>query len=108
LSCGDIHHIGVSHHQVWPGDIHNGMLRLPDGDKNPVVSRIRLEITESAGMHLNTVDGKSLLEAKAGGWLGVSGKRWLFRFKGRPEMRPRLTKFFRFDSFFLLRIGAHV
>lgn len=84
---GDIHHIGVSNHQVWPGDIHNGMLRLPDGDKNAAMIRIRLEITESAGMHLNTVDGKALLEAKAGGWLGISGKRWLFRFKGRPEMQ---------------------
>ncbi len=84
---GDIHHIGVSNHRVWPGDIHNKMLRLPDGDRNADVSRIRLEITESAGMHLNTVDGKALLEAKAGGWLGISGKRWLFRFKGRPEMQ---------------------
>lgn len=83
----DIHHIGVSHHQLWPRDIVVETLRGPDSHENERKRLTRLEISEKAGMRLRSPDGKTLLEAEAGGWLGVSRKRWLFRFRGRPAMQ---------------------
>ena len=83
----DIHHIGVSNDQLWPRDIRNETLWRLDSHENEGEHRTRLEISESAGMRLRSPGGKTLLEAEAGGWLGVSGKRWLFRFRGRSAMQ---------------------
>ena len=83
----DIHHVGLSHHRLWPRDIGNERLRQRDSHEPEGGRRTRLEISESAGMRLTSPRGKTLLAAEAGGWWGVSGKRWLFRFRGRPEMQ---------------------
>jgi alpha-glucosidase len=77
----------VGNHQVWPRDSRNETLRRLDSHEKDGERRTRLEISELAGMRLRSPGGKTLLEAKAGGWLGVSKKRWLFRFRGRPEMQ---------------------
>lgn len=77
-TVADIHHIGVSHHQVWPREIRSETLRRLDSLENEGERRTQLEVFESAGMRLRSSDGKTLLEAEAGGWLGVSKKRWLF------------------------------
>jgi len=83
----DIHHVGLSHHRLWPRDIGNERLRQRDSHEPEGGRRTRLEISESAGMRLTSPRGKTLLAAEAGGWWGVSGKRWLLRFRGRPEMQ---------------------
>jgi alpha-glucosidase len=83
----DIHHVGVSRHQSRPGGIRNERRRRLDRPETGDKRLTRLEISESAAMRLTSADGKTLLKAEAGGWLGISGKRWLFRFKGRPEMQ---------------------
>ena len=83
----DIHHVVVSHHQVWSRDSRNERLRRLDSHETEGERRTRLEISESAGMRLRSPGGKTLSEAEAGGWLGVSEKRWLFRFGGRSAMR---------------------
>lgn len=84
---GEIHHVGVVDPNPWPEEIRRQMIRRTNTSGTSGASRTRLEISNKAGMRLMSPKEKVLLEAEAGEWMGVSGKRWLFRFKGMPDMQ---------------------
>jgi alpha-glucosidase len=81
-----IHRIQVAHGRLWPEN-KEGSRHLTRATGGNGGHGTRLELSEAAGLRLSTARGKVLLEADAGGWFGLSGRRWLFRFRQQPDMQ---------------------
>jgi alpha-glucosidase len=82
-----VHHVRVVAPERWPEEDHRDTRELWQGDATAAVKPSLLKISPAAGFSLMSTAGKQLLEAEDRGWLGVSGRRWLFRFKGQPELQ---------------------
>ncbi len=79
-----IHRVQVAEKRLWPATPDWAALAGLEGSGG---GDSRLDITGSAGLRLANRRGGTLLEAEAGGWFGLSGRNWLFRFKQRPGMQ---------------------
>jgi alpha-glucosidase len=83
----DVYRLKVLHSVLWPDDMSDRLLEPPVNAVQAPVNRTRLTVSPAGGMRFDAPGGKRLLGAADGSWFGVSGQRWLFRFKLDPAMQ---------------------
>ena len=87
VAGGGVHRIRIADPERWPDEpVPMELTRSTDGTDGKT-DATRLSITANAGMRFSLRTGRALLEGAPGGWFGLSGRRWLFRFRQRPGMR---------------------
>ena len=83
----DVHYIRVVNQGLWPGAAADRTARALDRSGPGGASRSQIQLLPSAGMRLQGSDQETLLASGPGGWFGVSGKKWMFRFVVHPAMQ---------------------
>ena len=73
--------------ELWPHKAQGPGTGLTGKEQPSGGTAMRLDISSAAALRLSSRTGQPLLEAPDGGWFGLSGRRWLFRFRQQPGMQ---------------------
>ncbi len=73
--------------ELWPDEAQGPGPGLTGKEQPSGGTAMRLDISSAAALRLSSRTGQPLLEAPDGGWFGLSGRRWLFRFRQQPGMQ---------------------